>query len=245
MRALLLAAGIGSRLRPLTETVPKCLVPIHGRPLLDYWLDLLFRSGVERVLINTHWLADSVRDHVAGSRWRARVDLVHESELLGTAGTILANRNYFEGGPALVAHADNLTDFDVAAFAKAHRERPQACALTMLTFRADHPSLCGVLELGSASIVEAFHEKADNPPGNLANAAVYCVEPEVVDFIAALGKPYVDFSVEVIPLFIGRIFAFKGTHYHRDIGTLDSLMLAQRELKPWRDRGGGYTNSAA
>lgn len=244
MRALLLAAGIGSRLRPLTETVPKCLVPIHGRPLLDYWLDLLFRSDVERVLINTHWLADSVRDHVAGSPWRARVDLVHESELLGTAGTIVANRSYFEGGPALVAHADNLTDFDVRALAKAHRERPEACVLTMLTFRADNPNSCGVLELGRAGIVEAFHEKADNPPGNLANAAVYCIEPEVVDFIAALGKPYVDFSAEVIPPFIGRILAFEGTHYHRDIGTLESLMLAHREFKTRRD-GRGCANSAA
>jgi mannose-1-phosphate guanylyltransferase len=92
MRALLLAAGIGSRLRPLTETVPKCLVPIHGRPLLDYWLELLFSGGTERVLINTHWLADHVRDYVASCRWRPRIDLVHEGTLLGTGGTILANR---------------------------------------------------------------------------------------------------------------------------------------------------------
>ena len=84
MRALLLAAGIGSRLRPLTDTTPKCLVRVHDRPLLDYWLDLVFAGGIERALLNTHWLAEQVREHVASSPWRSRIDLVHEDELLGT-----------------------------------------------------------------------------------------------------------------------------------------------------------------
>ena len=100
MRALLLAAGIGSRLRPLTDTTPKCLVPVHGRPLLDYWLDLVFQGGIERVLLNTHWLAPQVYDHVATSRWVARIDLVHEDALLGTGGTVLANRGWFQNRSA-------------------------------------------------------------------------------------------------------------------------------------------------
>ena len=83
MRALLLAAGLGTRLRPLTETVPKCLVPIHGKPLLDYWLEHLFDAGIERVLINLHWLPDVVRAHVAASPWNDRIDLVHERESAG------------------------------------------------------------------------------------------------------------------------------------------------------------------
>ena len=81
MRALLLAAGTGSRLRPLTNAIPKCLVPVHDRPLLDYWLDLVFEGGVERALLNIHWLAEQVRAHVATSRWRSRIDLVFEDEL--------------------------------------------------------------------------------------------------------------------------------------------------------------------
>src|ERR1700749_2685580 len=102
MRALLLAAGTGRRLRPLTNTTPKCLVPVHGRPLLDYWLDLVFEGGVERALLNTHWLPDQVQAHVAASRWRSRIDLVHESNLLGTGGTVLANRAWFQGEDFLV-----------------------------------------------------------------------------------------------------------------------------------------------
>ena len=116
MRALLLAAGIGSRLRPITETVPKCLVPIHGRPLLDYWLNLIFgRDLIERAVINTHYLVETVEAHVAASPWCDRIDLVYEPELLGTGGTLKANRAlYGDDDGVLVAHADNLTDFDVA-----------------------------------------------------------------------------------------------------------------------------------
>jgi len=90
------------RLRPLTLTTPKCLIPIYGVPLLDHWLAMLLASGIERVLINTHHLADAVRRHVRQSSWQDRIDLVHEQELLGTGGTILANRDYFGGRDAAV-----------------------------------------------------------------------------------------------------------------------------------------------
>src|ERR1700722_2511913 len=188
MRALLLAAGMGSRLRPITDTTPKCLVPVHGKPLLDYWLELLFGAGVERVLINTHWLSDKVRDHVALSPWRSLIDLVHEPHLLGTGGTVLANRRYFGEAPFLVAHADNLTDFDVAALIGAHEKRPPGCVMTMLAFRTDDPSSCGILELDSRGVVVGFHEKVANPPGNLANGAVYVIGPEVVARLVETGK---------------------------------------------------------
>jgi mannose-1-phosphate guanylyltransferase len=232
MKALLLAAGLGTRLRPITETIPKCLVPIHGRPLLDYWLDLLLEAGIERVLVNTHWRAEQVERHIAGSRWSSRVDLFHEPQLLGTGGTILANRNCFRGAPFLVAHADNLTDFDVSRLTAVHRDRPVGCAMTMLAFRTDNPRSCGIVELNSRGVVSAFHEKAENPPGNLANAAVYILEPEVITAIAGVGRPFVDFSTDVIPRFVGRIFHLETRGYHRDIGTVESLDRAHAEFKP-------------
>ncbi|WP_315704395.1 MULTISPECIES: nucleotidyltransferase family protein [unclassified Bradyrhizobium] len=239
MRALLLAAGIGSRLRPLTDTTPKCLVHIHGRPLLDYWLDLVFEGGVERALLNTHWLADQVRAHVAQSPWRSRIDLVHEDELLGTGGTVLANRDWFGREPFLVAHADNLTDFDVAALIAAHRGRPAGCIMTMLAFRTDDPSSCGILELDRENRVIAFHEKVQNPPGNLANGAVYIFEPEVIEDVAALGKPIVDLSTEIIPNYLGRILCVETAGYHRDIGNPESLRRAHLEFKHKPRHGGG------
>lgn len=231
MRALLLAAGQGTRLRPLTERLPKCLVPIAGRPLLDYWLDRLFASPeIERVLVNTHWLADQVVAHVGASRWRARVDLVNEADLLGTGGTILANRAWFGDGPFLTAHADNLTEFDLDHFLDRHRARPAGTAMSMLSFRSEDPRSCGILELDEHGVVQRFHEKVADPPGDLANAAVYVLEPEVVAFAAGLGRPVVDLSTEVIPHFVGRIYSIETPCYHRDIGTPESLARAERDF---------------
>jgi len=239
MRALLLAAGLGTRLRPLTDSVSKCLVPIRGRPLLGLWFDLLFRSGVvDRALVNTHWLAPQVEAFVASSPWRDRVDVVAEPELLGTGGTMLANRAWLGDAAFLVAHADNLTDFDAAGFARAHAARPAGTAITMLSFRTDAPQTCGILETDAAHRVLAFHEKVASPPGNLANAAVYIFEPEVARFAAGLGRAFVDLSTEVIPHFLGRILAVETHGYHRDIGSPESLRLAEAEWRPPMDKGG-------
>lgn len=230
MRALLLAAGTGSRLRPLTATTPKCLVSINGRPLLDYWLELLFEANIERVLVNTHWLPEQVNQYVRSSRWASLVDIVHENELLGTGGTALANRSWFHEQAFMLAHADNLTDFDVQGLISRHNGRPAGHLATMLGFRTDDPRSCGILQLDSQDTVIAFHEKVTNPPGNLANGAVYIFEPEVMDLIAARGSRYVDLSTEVIPLLVGKILCAETDRYHRDIGTPESLRRACSEF---------------
>ena len=238
-RALLLAAGLGTRLKPLTDTTPKCLVPVQGRPLLDYWLENLTAGGVERILINTHALAPAVEAHLAASPWRSRVDLVYEPELFGTGGTIAANRTWLGRDPFLMAHADNLTDFDVQALFAAHAGRPDACQITMLAFRTDDPRSCGILEQDERGVVTAFHEKVDHPPGDLANAAVYVLEPSVADFAAAAARPFLDFSTEVVPHFLGRILGVAHAGYHRDIGNLESLRRANAEFPGHRPKPAG------
>jgi mannose-1-phosphate guanylyltransferase len=145
---------------------------------------------------------------------------------------VLANRGWFGSEPFLVAHADNLTDVDVAALIAAHRNRPPGCVMTMLAFRTDDPTSCGILELDRQNQVVAFHEKVKDPPGNLANGAVYIFEPEVIDDIARLGKVVVDLSTEVIPGYLGRIFCVETAGYHRDIGNAESLRRAHFEFKP-------------
>ena len=232
MRALLLAAGLGTRLRPITDHIPKCLVPVHGKPLLEYWLDLLLPNGIDRILLNTHYLPDEVRSYVRSSRWRDRVTLVHEDELLGTGGTVLGNREFFEDAPFLVAHADNLTRFDVGAFLARHQNRPVGTEITMMTFETDAPRSCGIVEEDVRGVVTAFHEKVENPPGNHANAAVYIFEPGVLTFLDSLGQKVIDLSTEVIPHFMGRICAYHNHGYHRDIGNPESLRLAEIEFRP-------------
>jgi mannose-1-phosphate guanylyltransferase len=230
LRALLLAAGLGTRLRPITDHIPKCLVPIQGKPLLGYWLDRLLSNGIDRVLINTHYLPAVVRDYALTTPWSDFIDLVYEERLLGTAGTVLRNRAFFSDGAFLVAHADNLTRFDVRAFLKAHCDRPPGVEITMMTFDTDTPQTCGVVELDERGIVTAFHEKSATPPGRRANAAVYIFEPSVIDFLASLNKEIIDISLEVIPNYLGRIHCFHNADYHRDIGTPESLQLANLEF---------------
>jgi mannose-1-phosphate guanylyltransferase len=230
VKAILLSAGFGTRLRPLTNTIPKCLVPILGKPLLAIWLDRLFENGdIERVLVNTHYLSDRVVEHVAQSPWKDKIDLVYEPTLLGTAGTLWQNRAWMDDGPTLVAHADNLTLFDVPAFIAAHQNRPANCPITMMTFDTDAPETCGIVE-EEDGIVIGFHEKVANPPGIRANAAVYILEREVVDDMAADDQAFIDMSTEILPKYIGRTWTYHNAVYHRDIGNLTSLKLAEQEL---------------
>jgi len=230
MRALLLAAGLGTRLRPLTNNIPKCLVPVNERPLLDYWLELLITQGIERVLINTHYLADVVKQYIAESRWTKQIEIVHEELLLGTGGTILHNRDFFKEQPFLVAHGDNLTVFDVNNLISRHEKRPNNIDITMMTFETDTPSACGIVEENDGGIVTAFHEKVVNPPGNRANGAVYIFEPSVIDFLVGLKSDAIDLSREVLPHFMGRIYTYFNRGYLRDIGTPESLHQAEKEI---------------
>ncbi len=234
MKAILLAAGLGTRLRPITDTVPKCLVPINGRPLLDFWLEMLFSQGVEQVLVNTHHLHEAVVEFVNRSRWRDRVVLVHETDLLGTGGTVLQNRDFVAGESFLVAHADNLTCFDFVAFRDHHENRRAGIEITMMSFTTDSPKTCGILELDSQGIVRRIHEKAENPPGNTANGAVYLFSQKVIDFMVGLGKPVIDLSTEVLPAFLGRIQAYQRGLYLLDMGSPENLGRAERDLEVYR-----------
>lgn len=224
-KALLLAAGFGTRLRPLTDTIPKCLVPVKGKPLLGIWLERLSDCGIESFLVNTHYLPEQVRKFVENSPYRDKVTLIHEETLLGTAGTLAANAGFFRGeDDFLFLHADNYCTADFGEFFSAHRRRPLSCDMTMMTFRCQNPKSCGIVELDARGAVVGFHEKKDSPPGNLANGAVYLVGANMLDWI--LQNKVMDFSTEVIPRFMGRIFTYENKNVHIDIGDLKSLARA-------------------
>ena len=180
MRAILLAAGLGTRLRPLTNQIPKCLVTIKGRPLLGIWLDKLSEVGVESILVNTHHLADKVEAYVASGNYKGSVVVVNEPILLGTAGTLIANLPFFENEDGFLVHADNYIREDLWRFVAAHKMRSPGCVITMLTFRSDNPSTCGIVEVDERGVVIRFHEKVVSPPGNLANGAIYILSAELL-----------------------------------------------------------------
>lgn len=226
MRALLLAAGFGTRLRPLTDAIPKCLVPVRGTPLLEIWLSRLTDSGFGPFLINTHYLSQVVNAFVNNSRWSQQIQLVNESILLGTAGTLIRNLDFFQGQDGLLIHADNYCMADLAAFKVAHLNRPQGCEISMLTFRTNQPSSCGIVELDSKGVVLGFHEKVVNPPGNLANGAVYILSAASLAEIKEKFIEVDDFSIGILPHFVGRIYSYETKSTFIDIGTPVNYALA-------------------
>ena len=229
IRALLLAAGFGTRLRPLTLTTPKCLVPIGGRPLLERWLQSLEACGCSDALVNTHYLADQVQAFLEKRpKSTMNIQSSYEPELLGTAGTLLANQSFFEGSTGLLIHADNATNFDLKELINAHHQRPKECLLTMLTFDTKNPQSCGIVEIDEQGVVEAFHEKVEHPPGNRANGAVYAFDWQSIQELNSLNPSAHDLSTEVLPRLVGKIATFHTRSHFLDIGTPANLSKAQK-----------------
>lgn len=229
VKALLLAAGRGLRLKPLTDHWPKCLMPIHGRPILEYWLCTLYENNIKRVFVNTFHQQDAVLEFLERDRFRNWVTPLIERRLLGTAGTLRVNRRLFSDGVTLLVHADNWSHSDFNQFLRFHRDlRPKGTVMTMMTFRTRSPESCGIVELDGQGIVQNFYEKVVNPPDNLANGAVYLLEPEVLEWITTHGG-LSDFSTEVLPHFLGRIATWENTDIHSDIGALSELICAQSD----------------
>lgn len=229
VRCLLLAAGLGTRLRPLTNNRPKCLVEVAGKPILGWWLKHLESIQCEKVIINTHYHSEQVSTFLKSNADKC-IQLIesYEHQLLGTAGTLMANADFFEGSTGLLIHADNATNTDLNKLIKAHHNRPKDCLITMLTFTADTPQNCGIVELDSQGIVQNFHEKVENPPGNRANGAVYVFEQELLDIFKTLEKQPQDFSTEILPKLIGRIYTYHTLDHFIDIGTPENLIKARQ-----------------
>jgi len=218
MRVILLAAGLGTRLRPLTATVPKCLVPIKDTPLLGIWLDRLTQAGMGPFLVNTHYLANQVEEFILQSIHSGQVSISHEEKLLGTAGTLISNLKFYQGQDGLLIHADNYCLADLAEFEKAHLNRPPECVMTMMTFQTDSPSDCGIVEVDDRGVVIGFHEKVANPPGKLANGAIYILSAELIRYLKIDLNAVTDFSTQVISHLVGRIYSFESTEVFIDIG---------------------------
>jgi len=232
-KALLLAGGLGTRLRPLTETTPKCLVKIDEQPLLGFWIDNLLQAGISEATINTHHLPEPVRDYI--QHVKAQYGFVmHESyepELLGSAGTVSANINLADDVDCVVLiYADNLSDVSLAKLIQFHASHTDP--ITMLLFHAENPSACGIATLDEQQRIIDFVEKPQNPSSDLANAGIYVIDAETYREIANLQR--FDFGHDVLPDYAGKMRGFDHNGYHRDIGTLDSLEQARSDLAEGR-----------
>lgn len=238
MKAFLLAAGIGSRLRPYTETIPKCLMPIHGKSLLEIWLELMDRYHVEEVLINIHHHAEKVDQFIAGIKKTVRVRITpfYEAYLLGSAGTIAANRNFVaDSEDFIIAYADNLTRINLSGMVEFHHRKKKAGGiLTMGLFHTPNPKECGIVQMDEKNTIVNFFEKPENPSDDLANSGIYVASKGIFDFIPAPAASHVqlplDMGMHVLPALVGKMFGYEIKEYLRDIGTVESYHTA---LKEW------------
>jgi mannose-1-phosphate guanylyltransferase len=226
VKAFLLAAGFGTRLRPLTNSIPKCMLDIDGQPLLGIWLDAFDRAGISEVLVNLHHLPDVVTNYLADRSGPPAVRTFFEPALLGSAGTLVANRDWVaEEDLFLACYADNLTDFDLRSLISAHQSRDAMA--TLAVFRSDRPWAGGVVELDETGVMIGFTEKPSNPVSDLTNAGMYAFHPGVLDEIS--DEPPKDIGYDLLPSLVGRARTVLIEGYLRDVGTLDSYRLARDE----------------
>ncbi len=230
MKAFLLAAGFGTRLRPITDTIPKCLVPIKGHPLLAWWLQLLQKHGVTEVLINTHYLPEPVRSFIKtynAKQTGLTVFEAYEPELLGSGGTIRANRDFVKGEKDfLICYADNLTDADLTSFRRLHEMR--GSLLTMALFHTNVPEQCGIAELNAEGRIVEFVEKPKRPKTDLANAGMYIADGRIFDYLEPDKTP-LDFGKDVLPKLVGQMYGWNTEGYLIDIGTMENYKRANEE----------------
>lgn len=237
-KALILAAGQGTRLRPLTDHCPKPMVPIAGQPLLAYLVGWVKRHGIDEVAINLHYRPEVITDYFGdGSAFGVRITYSYEDPIVGTAGAVRKLGDFFAEGPFVVVYGDVLTDLDLGELMAAHarhRQRDPGTGATISLMSAPNPTEVGLVDLAADGKIHRFVEKphADEVFTDLANAGVMVVEPALLDAIPP--DTFYDFGLDLFPRLLAEGVSLYGwrlpSHaYCLDIGTLKKYEQAQVE----------------
>jgi mannose-1-phosphate guanylyltransferase len=236
MRAMVLAAGLGTRLRPITYEMPKPMVPVLNRPVMEHILRLLDRHGFKQTIANLHWFPDLIESYFGdGSELGVELTYSREQQLLGTSGGV-RNAAGFLGDSFLVISGDALTDLDLGAMREFHESHGGVA--TLATKRVDDTSQFGVAITGADGRIQGFQEKPDPAEAlsNLANCGIYMFRSEIFDFFPAPGTSkaagpgdppgFADWAMDVFPrLLEGDVpfYSHEIDAYWNDIGNLEEL----------------------
>ena len=219
MRAMVLAAGLGTRLRPLTYEITKPMVPVLDRPVMAHILDLLDRHGFEDVIANLHYHPDSIREYFGD-----RLSYRYEEELLGTAGGVRACADFFGEDSFLVISGDALTDIDLTALAARHRE--SGGVATLAVKKVPDTREYGVVLHDRSGRITGFQEKPapDEALSDLGNCGIYVFTPEIFDYFP--DRPFADWAKDVFPALLDGDVPFhihEVREYWNDVGSLSEL----------------------
>jgi mannose-1-phosphate guanylyltransferase len=253
VKAVVLVGGEGTRMRPLTETMPKPLIPFMNRPFLHQVLDHLAEHGVDEAVLSSPYLEEQFASVLAERPGNPRVRWITESSPLGTGGAVAAARPHLEN-TFLVLNGDVLTDLDLTALVAFHREREAAGTIALTVVDDARPY--GLVETDPQGRVRAFREKPAEPVGGQVNAGTYVLEPEVLDGMPAGAA--VSIERETFPSLIqgGQILVAKAWDaYWRDVGTPASYLAAHADAlsgklggsweRPLIDRGAVVDQAAS
>ena len=219
---MLLAAGLGTRLRPLTYEVPKPMVPVLGRPVMEHILRLLAQHGFDDVIANLHYFPDQIEGRFGdGSQWGVKLRYSREEELLGTAGGVRNVRDHFGDETFLIISGDALTDVDLTALLRRHKEAGGIGTLALK--RVEDPSQLGVVIVAEDGRIQGFQEKPDPAEAlsDLGNCGIYVFEPEIFDYFP--DRDFVDWAQDVFPALLAQDVPFYGHEiddYWNDIGSI-------------------------
>jgi mannose-1-phosphate guanylyltransferase len=216
---MVLAAGLGTRLRPLTNEITKPMVPVLDRPVMEHIVDLLDRHGFEQVIANLHYFPDSIREHFG-----QRMEYRYEPELLGTAGGVRACADFFGEEPFLVISGDALTDIDLGALATRHRE--SGGIATLAVKQVPDTREFGVVLHDREGRITGFQEKPspDEALSDLGNCGIYVFEPQIFDYFPE--RPFADWAKDVFPVLLEHDVPFhihEVREYWNDVGSLSEL----------------------
>jgi mannose-1-phosphate guanylyltransferase len=224
MKAYLLAAGEGTRLRPLTESVPKCLLPVQGVPLLEIWLENCAAAGITEVLVNVHAHAEQVKEFARRQTSGVNVRISEERELLGSAGTLRENRDFVAGEKAFfVLYGDVLTNADLGELMRVQQKKNVAA--TMGIYQVPDPERCGIVTADERDMVTSFVEKPARPETNWAFSGLMVATPQVLALVPS--KRPADIGFDLLPKLVGRMAACRIEDFLLDIGTMENYAAAQ------------------
>jgi mannose-1-phosphate guanylyltransferase len=219
MNAMVLAAGLGTRLRPLTYEITKPMVPVLDRPVMEHILDLIDRYEFDGVIANLHYFPETIREHFG-----ERISYRFEEELLGTAGGVRACAEFFGDEPFLVISGDALTDIDLGAFVARHRE--SGGVATLAVKQVPDTREYGVVLHDRAGRITGFQEKPapEEALSDLGNCGIYMFEPRIFDYFPE--RPFVDWAKDVFPTLLENDVPFhihEVREYWNDVGSLGEL----------------------
>jgi mannose-1-phosphate guanylyltransferase len=230
-KAVILVGGLGTRLKPLTNLVPKSVVPVLNRPFMEHTFAYLKSHGIEDIILTVNYLPEIIRRHFGdGSDYGVRLSYCHEEEPMGTAGAVKNAEEYLDT-TFLVLNGDVFTDLDLSDLLTCHREN---CSKTTIALQwVENPSAFGVVETGNNDRVLAFIEKP--PPGeettNWINAGIYVLEPEILKYMPE--KTHYMFEKGLFPRIVEEdepVYGYEFRGYWMDTGTLDFYHTLNRDL---------------